>query len=81
MAKDKFSKIFKDLETRDYNKTPFQEIQRAKTKKSDNEKQFLFWLDKGLLNSLKKEAYERDCPIKEIICEGIVLYFKQKKKI
>lgn len=56
-------------------------IHRAKTKKSDNEKQFLFWLDKGLLNSLKKEAYERDCPMKEIICEGIALYFEHKNKI
>ncbi|TVZ13960.1 hypothetical protein [Maribacter sp. MAR_2009_72] len=80
MAKDDFSKIFKDLETRDYNKTPFQEIQKAKTKKSDNEKQFLFWLDKELLKSLKKEAYERDCPIKEIICEGIILYFEKNDK-
>jgi bisphosphoglycerate-dependent phosphoglycerate mutase len=64
-----------DLETRDYNKTPFQEIHRLNTKKSNNENQFLFWLDKELSKSLKKEASKRDYPIKEIICEGIALYF------
>ena len=81
MAKNDFSKLFKDLETRSIKNTPFQEIQKVKNKKSDNEKQFLFWLDKELLKSLKKEAYERDCPIKEIICESIELYFANKNKV
>ena len=77
MADDKFSKLFESLETSKDLKTPIQEIHELKPKKSANEKQFSFWLDKDLLKALKREAFERECSIKEIICEGIELYFKR----
>lgn len=66
------------METPSAFETPIQEVQEAKPKKSDNEKQFSFWLDKHLLKSLKREALERECAIKEIICDGIELYFENK---
>lgn len=70
MKKESFGNLLNQAKSANSNKT-IQRVVPEKSSKLENETQFSFYIDKGLLKKLKLEAIDQDKSIKELINESI----------